>query len=151
VQIGGYKLDDVIMDYSEDKSGELATSYHSGILGNIILDRFDIIIDFVNSDLYLKPNQEYNKSFTFSKLGFRFVDRSITKKAWIVAGLYKGSNAEIAGLKIDDKIISVNGIDIHQIPFKEQAEFWDKLDKVVLIVLRNGEEIRIEFDLEYVL
>ena len=151
IKIGNYKLDNVTMGYSEDKSGALASEDHAGLLGNEILERFDVIIDFMNNNLYLKPNLNYNKSFNFSKLGFCYVDRNVTMNAWIVTGLYKGSNAEIAGLKIDDKIISVNGIDIHKIPFIEQSDFWEKTDKVSLIVLRNGKEKRIKFELKYVL
>ena len=151
IKIGNYKLDNVTMDYSEDRSGALSRDDHAGLLGNYILERFDVVIDFMNNDLYLKPNQNYNKSFNFSKLGFGYVDRNITMDAWIVTGLYKGSNAEIAGLKIDDKIISINGIDIHEIPLRKQENFWRKTDKVSIIVLRNGEEKKIEFDLKYVL
>jgi len=151
VEIGNYKLDDVIMGYSEDKSGSLSRSDYAGLLGNKILERFDVIIDFMNNDLYLKPNQNYNKLFNFSKLGFAYVDRNATMNAWVVTGFDKGSNAEIAGLKIDDKIISVNNIDIHKIPIGEQTDFWERIDKVSLIILRNGIEKRIEFDLKYVL
>jgi len=151
VKIGNYKLDNITMCYSEDKSGALSKDDHAGLLGNEILERFDVVIDFMNNDLYLKPNLNYNELFNFSKLGFGYVDRNITMDAWIVTGLYKGSNAEIAGLEIDDKIISVNGIDIHDIPFTEQSGFWKKTDKVSLIVLRNDEEKRIAFDLKYVL
>jgi len=151
VELGDYQLDGMVMEYSKDTKGSLAVSNHAGLLGNKILDRFDVVIDFVNNDLYLKPNPNFNKPSTFSKRGFTYVDRNATMNAWIVTGLYNGSNAEIAGLEIDDKITSVNGIDIHQIPFKEQSEFWEKQDQVVLIVLRNGVEKRIEFDLKYVL
>ena len=151
VKIGNYKLDSVTMNYSEDKKGALSRDIYAGLLGNRILERFDVIIDFINNDLYLKPNPNYNKSFDFSQIGFKYVDRNMTMNAWIVTGLYKNSNAEIAGLKIDDKIKTVNGIDIPDIPFKEQPDFWKKAEKISLIVLRNGEEKKIEFDSKYVL
>ena len=150
IEIGGFKLDKVTMGYSEDKSGALAQNDFIGIVGNGVLERFDVIIDFINNDLYLKPNQNYSNPFNFSKLGFDYTDRSITMNGWVVNGLYKNSNAEIAGLKIDDKIIYVNGIDIHQLPYKEQIELWKKLDRATLTILRDGEEIIIEFDLDYV-
>ena len=151
VKIGNYKLDNVTMDYSEDKRGALSRDEYAGLLGNKILERFDVVIDFINNDLYLKPNQNYSKPFNFSMLGFGYVDRNTTMNAWIVTGLHKGSNAEVAGLKIDDKIISINGTDIREIPFTEQSNFFKGIEKISLVVLRNGEEKRIEFDLEYVL
>ena len=148
MEIGNYKFDNVTMSYSEDQRGALSSGNYAGLLGNEILERFDVLIDFMNDNLYLKPNQNYNKPFNFSKLGFGYVDRSVTMNAWIVTGLYKGSNAEIAGLEIDDKIISVNGIGISEIPFIEQSNFWKRINKVSLIILRNIEEKRIEFELQ---
>ena len=152
IKIGDFKLDSITVAYSEDSSGAASSqNYYTGLLGNKILERFDVIIDFMNNDLYLKPNSNYDKPFNFSKLGFTYVDRSITMNAWIVTGLYKNSKAEIAGLKHDDKIISINGINIHQISNKEQTVFFEKIDKVALVVLRNNEEKIIEFDLKHVL
>ncbi|MDR2146956.1 MAG: PDZ domain-containing protein [Tannerella sp.] len=151
IEIGKYRLDNVTMRYTEDKSGALSSDKHAGLLGNEVLERFDIIIDFKKNDLYFKPNSNYGKPFDFSKLGFGYVDRNVTMDAWIVTGLFKGSNAEIAGLEIDDKIISINGIDIHDISLKKQSDFWKKTDKASLLIMRNGEEKRIEFDLKYVL
>jgi C-terminal processing protease CtpA/Prc len=67
--------------------------------------------------------------------------------SWIVTGFFENSNAQKSGLQIDDKIISVNGKDIHNISYKEQEELWDKIDNLVLIVIRNNKEEKIEFKL----
>lgn len=147
-EIGNYKFDSVLMDYSIDKSGALSKQNNSiGLLGNDILDRFDVIIDFINNDIYLKPNSDFNYPFQLSKLGFNYVDRSETMNSWIVTGFFENSNAQKSGLQIDDKIISVNGKDIHNISYKEQEELWDKIDNLVLIVIRNNKEEKIEFKL----
>jgi hypothetical protein len=65
VQIGGYKLDEIELRYSEDRSGAMAsTAVASGLLGNRILDNFDIVIDFRDEPaLYLKPNRNFNVPF----------------------------------------------------------------------------------------
>lgn len=152
MEIRNWEFNNVIMGFiSETNFIAFSSTDHIGLLGNGILERFDVVIDFINYYLYLKPNPNFHNNFNSSGRGFGYVDRSVTMNAWIVTGLIKGSNAEIAGLKIDDKIISVNSIDIHKIPFKEQAGFWEQLDNVTLIVLRNGEEKSIEFDFRYVL
>jgi len=148
VQIGDFAFDDVTMNFSSDKSGALASNKHLGLLGNGIYDRFHVFIDFKNNDFYLKPNSKYNEPFEFSRLGFSYVDRNQTMDAWIVTGLYSGSNAEKQGLKIDDKIISVNGISIHDISYESQKEFFKELSNIVLTLTRNKELINISFDLE---
>lgn len=68
--------------------------------------------------------------------------------AWIVTGFYRGSNAEKQGLKIDDRIIAVNGISIHDISYESQKEFFKELYNVVLTINRNDEILDIRFHLE---
>ncbi|MDX2413977.1 MAG: PDZ domain-containing protein, partial [Bacteroidales bacterium] len=84
------------------------------------------------------------------RLGFAYVDRNQTLNSWNVTGLFSGSDAETNGLKIDDKILSVNGISVDQIDYESQADFFKDLDFVKLLVDRNGEQKEIEFKLQYI-
>lgn len=148
IQIGDFVLDNVIMDFSIDKSGALSSDAHLGLLGNEIYERFNVLIDFINNDLYLKPNSKYKEVFEFSRLSFSYVDRGQTMCAWIVTGLYSGCNAEKQGLKIDDKIIAVNGIKVDQISYESQKGFFEKLSNVILTINRNGIVKYIKFKLD---
>lgn len=151
LKIGNYNFDNVVMEFSTDTAGALASDKHLGLLGNEIYERFDICIDFMNSDLYLKPNKKYNNLFKPSRLGFSYVDRSQTLNSWIVRGLYLSSNAEQAGLRIDDKIFAVNGIDVKDIGYEQQDLFFENIDKVTLKVERNNEFMEINFNLKPVI
>lgn len=151
LQISDFVFEDITMEYSLDTSGAMASSKSMGLLGNEILERFDILIDFKNSNLYLKPNENMGEVFGFSRLGFSFSDRHQTMGVWIVSGLHENRQAEKSGLKIDDQIISVNGISVGQIPFRRQTDFFEKLDEVNLIVKRGETTKNIKFKLESVL
>jgi hypothetical protein len=150
VEIGGYKLDSIVMNYSEDKRGSMANSQFSGgLLGNGILNNFDIVIDFGDSPaLYLKPNRNFNRPNVSARRSFAYTFRTQTLGGWIVSGFFENGSAEKSGLKLGDKIISVNGVDIRKIPFKEHHDFWKNLDKAELVVLRNSEEIKFEIELK---
>lgn len=147
VQISDYQLVNVNMSYSADWSGVLASEEYSGILGSNILDRFDIIFDFKNSNLYLKPNEKFNESYVFDRMGFSYVDRCKTMKGWIVASLTENSAAERQGLKIDDKIISVNDIPVEQIPYETQEAYFRKINKAKFVILRGDVLKTLEFEL----
>ena len=150
-QIGDFVFDNISMDYSLDTSGAMSSKKHLGLFGNRILERFDILIDFKNTNLYLKPNKDLDKEFTFSRLGFSYVDRNKTLGGWIVRGLFKNRNAEKKGLKIDDMIISVNGVAVAEIPYESQKDFFKKLSEVNLVVKRGSSIENIKFKLEPVL
>jgi S1-C subfamily serine protease len=61
---------------------------------------------------------------------------------WIVNGLYNHSNAEKAGLQINDQIIAVNGKDVCEIPFRERKKYFNDLNNAELTIKRN-EEIKV--------
>ena len=63
----------------------------------------------------------------------------------------KKMNLNICKRMNKKNVFSVNGIDIRKVPFTEHSSFWEKIDKASLIILRNGEEKNIEFDLNYIL
>jgi C-terminal processing protease CtpA/Prc len=110
---------------------------------------FDVVIDFVTPALYLKPNRNFNTPFENigMRRGFGYADRSQTLKGWVVRGFLEDSPAHKSGLQFGDKIIFVNGVSILEIPHEKQRDFWKSLDKVELVVLRNDEEMRFEFEM----
>ena len=147
LQISDFSFKNVIMSFSSDKSGLLADEEYLGIIGNNILERFDVIFDFRNNNLYLKPNGDINATFIQNKLGFFYSDRCKTKGGWIVKGLYENSEAEKQGLKTDDKITSVNGIPVEEFSYKYQRDTLPGLDHIKLVIERAGEIKNIEVKL----
>jgi C-terminal processing protease CtpA/Prc len=65
----------------------------------------------------------------------------------VVRGFFEGTPAEKSGMQSGDKIIFVNGISVLDIPFDKQHNFWKNLDKAELVVLRNDEELKFEFEM----
>ena len=46
----------------------------NGLIGNLLLERFDVIINLAHSKLYLKPKKNYNKTFDFDKSGLKLLE-----------------------------------------------------------------------------
>ncbi len=151
LQISNFHLKNVNLSFSIDSSGMLADGEYLGIIGNNILEHFDILINFNNCNLYLKPNENFKKPFISDRFGFFFINRCKTLGGWIVTGLTEKSDAEKKGLKIDDKIIYINGIPIEKIPFDTQEEYFKNINKVKLIVNSKGTIKIIEFKLQALL
>jgi len=141
LNFGGYIFNNLPIDFSIDKSGALASNKYEGIIGNDILERFDIIIDFINSSLYIKPNSNFNKYFESSRIGFSFVDRTQSLSAWIVTGLYEGSEAEKNGIQIDDKITHINGEPILNISYEQQRKIIKESNEIILTINRNNQKL----------
>jgi len=148
IKLGDFSFDNVAMNFSLDDAGSMASNKYLGLVGNEIYERFFVFIDFINNDIYLKPNTKYKDLFEASRLGFSYVDRVQTLKSWIVTGLYSSSSAEKSGLMIDDKIISINGINVGEINYEKQKSFFKNIDEVYLKVKRNNKLIELNFKLK---
>jgi hypothetical protein len=147
VAISNFNLPNAILGYSTDTAGMLEEGDYIGMLGNNILDRFDLIFDFPNNNLYIRPGEKFEEPFIFNRLGFGYVDRCETLGGWIVTGMYEGSMAEQLGLRVDDKIISINDTPAEEIPYEEQTDYFINIDRVKINFLRANISKTIEFDL----
>lgn len=148
VDIAGFSLDTVAMGFSLNKEGALSSERHSGLVGNKVFKNFHLVLDFINRNLYLKPNSSFGTDLgKESSLGFSFTNRSKTLQAWMVTGMYVDSNAEKSGLKIDDHITHVNGKTVLDVPFGEENKLFEGKESVELVVVRNeNETLTIRFD-----
>lgn len=83
------------------------TSYPSlaGLIGNDILRRFNIVLNYGKRIFYLKPNSHFNDPFDYSYTG---LDLYWVEGEIRIGDVMTDSPAEKAGFRADDKVISVN-------------------------------------------
>ncbi len=77
VTIAGYKLENVptLLAYESNAESEL----ENGVIGIELQSRFNFIIDYPNSKMYLKPSKYFNDSF-------KKKDNSVTNSILILTG-----------------------------------------------------------------
>jgi C-terminal processing protease CtpA/Prc len=105
-----------------------------GLVGNDILRRFNVILNYEHRIIYLMPNSHYRDPFDYSYtgLGIYWVDGEVS-----VGDVMKGSPAEKAGLKEDDVVVAVgnnfsNNIQVYKNLLQNTGE------KVKMIIKRDG-------------
>ena len=137
VNIGGILINKIPLYASTDVSGALASNEYDGILGNQILERFTYIIDPIDKELYLKPNRN-KKKIDLNLLGFSLIDRTdIDTDYWAIKTIFKNSNAEKCGLKLNDTITKVDSIKVSKIDLKEFSNRISNKKTITVTVLRN--------------
>lgn len=92
-------LDDAILN--DDKI------VRNGLLGNLLLERFQMILDFHHKKLYLKPYKNYNKEFEFDKSGLTIFAFGQDLNQFYVKHVIDGSPADEAGILPGDIILKV--------------------------------------------
>lgn len=106
IQIGPYTFENLPITLTSTKSGVSSYPYYLGLLGNKVINRFNIIVDYTSKLIYFKPNKNFNLPFEFPLSGIRFKK---VKNEIRIAYIATGSEAEKLGLKRNQQILSVDG------------------------------------------
>ncbi|WP_439505198.1 aspartyl protease family protein [Sediminibacterium sp.] len=134
VKIGNYKFKKVPVHIFEDDFN--VTNYPSlgGLIGNDLLRRFNIILNYPEQSIFIKPNNHFADSFDYSYtgLGIYLIDGQIK-----VIDIIEGSPGDKAGFKTDDIIFSIENNASNNIQEYKNL-FQNALGKIKVIVLRNN-------------
>lgn len=134
IKIGNYKFKKVPVHVFEDDYN--VTNYPSmgGLIGNDLLRRFNITLNYPDQSIHLKPNNHFNDPFDYSYtgLGIYLIDGQIK-----VVDIIEGSPGEKAGFKTDDIIFSIENNASNNIQAYKNL-FQNSIGKIKVIVLRNN-------------
>src|SRR5690554_5530710 len=144
LKIGKYKLTNRLIDISIDTLGALSKDEnYIGIIGNDVLDDFDIIYAPSQSKIWIKPNKNFNKPTEDLYKGFAMIEVVDTNKGWLVGGIYEECDAYKQGLRHRDEIIEINNKPVQKL---NREKFIKKLkpnQKLKLKVKRKNEYFEI--------
>jgi hypothetical protein len=77
-----------------------------GLIGNDLLRRFNVILNYSRSEIYLVPNGSYDQPFDYSYSG---VTIALIRGKIVVSDVMKDSPGEQAGFREGDIVLEVNG------------------------------------------
>ena len=136
-RLGPYKFRKVPAYIFDDEYNVTSYPYLGGLIGNDLLRRFNVILNYDKRDVYIIPNSHYRDQFDYSYTGLNFyvIDTDI-----IITEVMRHSPAEEAGFKPDDIIMAVNG------NFSRNIQVYKSMlqntgEKVKILVLRKGEPV----------
>ena len=104
-RFGPYRFRNVPTHIFEDQYNITSYPYLAGLIGNDVLRRFNIILNYDKKTFYLTPNTHFRDPFdySYSGLGLYWTDGQIR-----VGDVMKSSPADLAGFKVDDVVIGLN-------------------------------------------
>ncbi len=134
VRIGPYKFKKVPTYIFNDEYN--VTNYPSlgGLIGNDILRRFNVILNYPQQEIFLKPNNRYTDSFDYSYtgLGIYLIDGIIK-----VQDIMENSPAKKAGFQLDDIVVGVeNNLSGNLQDYKLLLQSANA--RVKVLIVRNG-------------
>ncbi|MCA0398286.1 MAG: aspartyl protease family protein [Bacteroidetes bacterium] len=105
LKLGPYRFRRVPTYIFDDEYNVTSYPYLGGLIGNDLLRRFNVYLNYQRRDIYLVPNRHFRDPFdyAYTGLGFYHINGHVT-----VTDIMKGSPAEKAGFREGDIIIAVN-------------------------------------------
>mgnify|MGYP002478821605 FL=1 len=140
LRIGEYSFRNVPALLFDDISNITNYPFAGGIIGNELLRRFNIILNYPAKEIFLTPNQHLRDPFDYSYTGLSFylLDGKIR-----ITNVIPGSPAEKAGLKPGDVIIAIGNNFSGNI--QEYIQMLKNPGTHVRIILMRDHELMIKY------
>ncbi len=152
---GTFQFDDFIVNYMEMSEHQTANKRikYNGLIGNVLLSRFHMIIDFPNHVLYLKPTKKYNKEFDFDKSGLTVIAAGRNLDHYYAQKPVKDSPTEKIDIRRGDEIIKLNGWSWRLLNLNKIYSILSKKEgkRIKIVIKRDGVKIKKEFILRKLL
>jgi membrane-associated protease RseP (regulator of RpoE activity) len=120
--LGPYRWTDPMMSASRATEGAFASEEFAGNIGNRILERFRVTLDYDGRRVWLEPGVRYRDRDSFTRAGVLLVREGGRVEA---RSVLPGSPAERAGLREGDEVTSVDGRVVAAWKLRELEELFE--------------------------
>jgi hypothetical protein len=147
VKLGPYRFRNVPVYIFDDVYNATSYPYLGGLIGNDLLRRFNVIMNYEKRDIHLLPNSHYNEPFDYAYTGIElyYVDGKV-----LIGDVAEKSPGEKAGLKEGDIVMAIDK-NFSQNLQAYKYTLQSLKGRVKIIVSRNDELIEVELKVKSIL
>jgi predicted aspartyl protease len=135
VKLGPYKFKKVPAYVFKDEFNVTSYPNTGGLLGNDLLRRFNVVLNYPSQVIHIRPNRSFSGAFDYSYTGLGIYKEN---DEIIVEDVIDGSPGDIAGFLPGDRIIAVENDFTRNIQ-AYRTILQEANSKVKIIVLRGSE------------
>ncbi len=151
LQLGEFECTEVITNFQSLTEGmdTLRMQGRNGIIGNEVLSRFLVVIDYPGQKLYLQPNRRYSNKFEYDKSGLVIIATGMGLNKYVVHSVIVGSPAHLIGIKEGDVIKRINRSPAGLLTLDRIGQIFKKKEGKItkVVVVRDGKRLKFEFSL----
>jgi membrane-associated protease RseP (regulator of RpoE activity) len=144
LRVGNYKFKNVPVHIFSDDYNVTNYPQMGGLIGNDIMRRFNMIINYPDQIIHIRPNRYFIEPFDYSYTGLAFY---LFKGQVRVEDIMAGSPAEKAGFQPGDIIFSVDKTITRDIRTYRNM-FQNSLGRVAVMVIREGKPLVLTLDVQ---
>jgi PDZ domain len=140
---GSLRQQNVITYFQETDTSHLSSAVNTrnGLLGSSVLNRFDVILDYYEGKMWLKPNKQYKEKFVFDRSGLTIIASGRNLKDYVIQDVLTTSPAAKAKLQRGDVILRVGFTPAYMFSLNGlQRKLQGKVGKKIQLWVKRGEE-----------
>ena len=146
-----YDFNNVPVGISQAKAGLQGDKKISGIIGNRILNRFNIVFDYANNVLYMQPNAMIDRKFAVNCSGLD-VQMSEDMTKVFVHQVQEDGPGRAAGISTDDELLTINGKKVGELTLPEIKNLLRLPEEDAVLEVKSGDTVKkVTLDLEKLL
>jgi hypothetical protein len=146
VDIGQFSPKGVITYFQEiDTSAEMDyLNNRNGLIGNGLLSRFNVILDYYTEKMWLKPNDKFDNVFVFDRSGLQLLSYGLDLNQFTIQSVLPGSPAAEADIRKGDRLVRIGIFPASMYSLGDiLKKFQQKPGKTIKIVVnRDGKRIK---------
>jgi hypothetical protein len=138
VKLGPYRFRQVPTYLYKDDFNVTSYPFAGGLIGNELLRRFNVTLNYGQREIHLLPNSHFNEPFDYSYtgLGIYYIDGKI-----MIEDVIAGSPAALAGFLVGDEIFAVDNNVSHNI--QSYKNLLQTPNKKIKVIVKRGEEMKL--------
>jgi hypothetical protein len=152
VDIGNTSFKNVLTFFTDTNSynKNYVLAGRNGTVGGELLGRFKVTIDYAHQKVYFERNANYKKPFEYNMAGFDIIGSGDLFDKIEIVNVIEKSPAYIAGMRIGDIIIQINGLAGKSLTVNEFNNILRSRPgkSLRLIVMRGKQKLKFKFKLK---
>jgi hypothetical protein len=135
IELGKYKIKNVLASFPDDTKNPIISSIpRDGNLGIGLLKKFDVIFDYSDNVMYLKPGALYKEKYEHDMSGLEYYAAGKDYQHVIISRVEPGSAGDLIGLEKGDEIVAINLAPVSKMNLEQIDElFKSKDDRSILL------------------
>jgi hypothetical protein len=140
LELGDLVVPRPLVGFSQYTSGILTATEFDGVIGGELLRRFRVVYDYPGGAVFLEPTAALHAPFEHDMSGMFLIEDPEVRHRFLVHDVLEGSPASEAGLKIEDTVLSIDGVSAKQLSLDQVRSRLVGDGRVVRLAVRRGDE-----------
>ena len=121
-------------------------NYRNGLIGNVLLNRFQVVFDYQGEAMWLKPAKNYNEEFVYDRSGLNVIAAGVNLNTFSIQSVLPNSPAAEADLRKGDVLLNVGRTPAVLMSLADIQRKFQKAagKKVKVVVRRDGVRLKKE-------